>query len=92
MPEAVGRIVRPEKEGLSPIAVVSPDTVMKPAKVAERAVWERLEKSRRLAEEKLESALETFGPEHPNIKELQLEIASLDSEIQLELETSVPAI
>ena len=90
MPEEVGRIVRPEKEGLSPIAVKKlGESVIKADKVPVRGAWQRLETDRRLVEEKLRAAREKYGPKNTIVVELSEELNELDSKIALEHEAAV---
>lgn len=87
LPDAVGRVIRPERQGASPIAVKeTTESVLKAPKIANRNAWEKLEKDRRLAEAELDEARTVYGPGHESVRGLSTKLAGLNQKIDLELE------
>lgn len=90
LPDTVGRVVRPEKEGASPIAVrENAENILKPSNITIRNDWEQLDRDRRIAEGKLAELKQTYGPAHDQVRKVEAQIANLNTTIDLELEAAL---
>lgn len=90
IPDTVGRVVRPEREGASPIAVKeATENIFQPSRITLRSDWEKLERERRVVEGQLAELRQTYGPAHEKIRQGEESLSNLNAKIDLELEAAL---